>query len=204
MTLIFHLHFSPIADVFVRSDLWWEKQSKSMQLRPMWIKHYHTVLNHLVQVQLPTNGAGIWRGSEEGYKQQKRKGGERKVLSGEQVLSEELCLQELSEGREGWSCSHRAQEVLPPLGKKVCKESGMPCLDRRPCQTTRNHVRMRGSVVIDYGRLSATSNCGQAVHYFSINMWTYFPSWSVNLYETSHSPIRVLSRSCWESAEVLH
>lgn len=41
------------------------------------------------------------------------------MLLGEQVLLEEPCLQGLFEGREGYSCSNRAGEIIPLVGNKI-------------------------------------------------------------------------------------
>lgn len=47
-----------------------------MPSRPMWIKYYLMVINSPAHVQLPTNSAELWRGSEEGWEQER--GGEKR------------------------------------------------------------------------------------------------------------------------------
>lgn len=61
---------------------------------------------------------------------ERREGNERGRISAvrEQELPEELCLQELLEGREDHSCSDRALELVPPAGNRTREEAGLSAL----------------------------------------------------------------------------
>lgn len=63
-----------------------------------------TVLNYSVEVQLPTHGAELWRGNEEGYKQERR-------IS---AFGRALCKSFLKEERVA-----PAREVLLPVGNQI-------------------------------------------------------------------------------------
>lgn len=104
-TLKVQQHISHLAEAFDQSDLQWETQSR------------HYAIEIIVSKIPPCT---TWC--------------ERQVLLGERVLMEDLCLQELFEGREGFPGSDHTWEVLPPLGEKVWEKSGMPCLFTWLCQ----------------------------------------------------------------------